>query len=162
LDTSKVSEDWNEIAAVQLAGVPVEPAPAAAAKKGAAASPPPPPPPPMTLPPPKAKASAAGITAPLGKAAAAASKAAAGDLMTDLMATVAQGRSALKSVAKPHAAQKVVKKEEGSDTIAAVLLKRFQAMHGTGAYEDLGGHDAWDEKDAAKEAAWADDADEWV
>lgn len=41
--------------------------------------------------------------------------------------------SALRSASVPHAAQKV-KQVESPDTIAAVLLKRFNAIHGSNAH----------------------------
>lgn len=158
LDTSTVGDnEWNEIAAVQLAGIPTEPEPVE--DKTQAATPPPPPPPPMTLPtPPPPPKSKIGST---GKASASKTSAlpSSGDLMTDLLSVVQSGKGGLRSVsARPTPKPKV---EEPADTIAAVLLKRFNALHGAGKYEDLSGGDDWaDEAAKAGDAEWGDD-DDW-
>lgn len=145
LDTAAVFDEWNEIAAVQVAGLPVE-APPPPPKTTSAAAPPPPPPPMMTLPPPRPKSSPA----------AAAPKAAPVDLMTEILTTA--GRAGLRSVKAPHASQKEKPKAEAG-SIAEVLLKRFEAMHGVGKYEDLGKDDDWEA--VTGDAKWDDD-DDWV
>lgn len=78
--------------------------------------------------------------------------------MGDLKGVVQLGLGALRSSKVPHAAQKV-KADKPADTIAAVLLKRFNAVHGTGQYEDLGGSEDWDVQ-GADDAEWDDD-DVW-
>lgn len=74
--------------------------------------------------------------------------------MADLLAVVQSGRAHL----RPVESREVRAREPSApDSIAAVLLKRFEAIHGTGRYEELGGED-W--QDDEQEAEWGDD-DAW-
>jgi len=71
---------------------------------------------------------------------------------------VQQGKGQLRSAKVDRPDVQKPKQDAPVDTIAAVLLKRFNAIHGAGKYEDLGGGDDWADNDG--DAEWGDD-DAW-
>jgi len=164
LDTKNIYDEWNEIAAVQLFGVPeegveedesdeeeeaatgpkVDPL---AMKKGK-----PPPPPPMTV------NAIKGTAAPARKAVVATRVVSTASFGEDLLASLTEAKNILKKTDKTEERSFQKKKEDdGSNDMLAILQKRFDAFHGVG--QDL--NDDWDDNDADwDDAEWDDDAND--
>jgi hypothetical protein len=161
LNTLNIGEgEWNEIAAVQLAGLPVEGDPIPPDDNASvgprvtvklAKSPPPPPPIPsnsMKVPPPNTR-----IFKPVPDAPAVGSPA--------FLEWIKDARGVLKATqGGEHKAQKP--KEKQDDDIVTALAKRFEAIRGIGMDdpESLADwNDDWDDGSGATAAEWEDDDD---
>jgi len=158
LNTKDVYDEWNEIAAVQMIGLPLpgeedeasdeepEEKPAAGAMKRGK----PPPPPPMTV---NAIKSAVPQKPVVKVAPKSTSGSSTSEFAQNLLAEITGAKGVLKKVDyKEDRAFQKKKQDDGSADLLATLQKHFAAFHA----EDL--EDDWDDKDGdINDAEWEDD-----